>query len=77
MPDNQEILNFLNNNFKLVFQETYTIRTQNAEIIDKLDPTYNNVRHLYQIIHELKDETEKLNSKMLKLQKQLDELQKK
>jgi len=65
---NEDLLAFLKDNFNKVYKETYTIKyTQQEEILEKLNPTYSNVRTLFGEIESLKEQVEALRREVRRL----------
>lgn len=67
---NEELLAFLKENFNKVYQETFRIKkVQQDEIMDKLNPTFGNVRILYSEIESLKEEVQSLRREIKALRR--------
>ncbi|KAA9325048.1 hypothetical protein [Adhaeribacter soli] len=71
---NEDVLKSTRENFTKVFEETFKIRVQNANLIDKMDPTFNNVRILGGMIEELTDEVKRLQAQISSLRSEVREL---
>jgi DNA repair ATPase RecN len=46
-------------------------------IIDKLDPTYTNVRNIHQVVHDLTDEIKRIKNTQYSINERLDSIEKK
>jgi len=71
---NEDIMNKVVDCFNKVFSETYTIRNDTYKIWDNMEPTYGNVRHLIDLNNKLDAKIEKLTRKVNDLQADLEKL---
>lgn len=58
--------------FNQVLQETSKIRGQNLQIEDWMEPTYGNVRMVYDMCDNLGNKLDRLDSKLSALDKKID-----
>jgi len=63
--------------FNMVLDQTDKIKSQNAWVIDHLEPTYSNSRNIHAMCAELLEEFKRLNLKISILEAQVDKLVKK
>lgn len=58
--------------FNQVLQETSKIRDQDLQIADWMEPTYGNVRMVYDMCENLGEKLDRLNSKLSAMDRKID-----
>jgi|GEM_PF-5133318 len=61
--------------FRTVFDETHKIRVQNAQTLEWMEPTFVNVRNIYDMVYELGEDNKRLKHKLSLVDDKLQDLQ--
>lgn len=71
---NQEIYDKMIECFNIVLKETYKIKNDTFEIIDKNTPNYHNIRKIYDYCDEINSKISSIESRLSQIEKQLNQL---
>jgi len=76
-PTNKQLQENISKWIELVLSDTEKITKQNAKNWDYLEPTYSNVRKVYDMVDKVIEQNESLRSHIRRLENRIDEIENK
>lgn len=74
---NQELYDKIIEGFNLILTDTHKINKRTYDTFDLMEPTYGNVRNLFDKLDEIKSKMSRIESKINSMESSIAELQKK